>query len=404
MKPHATSPMSPGSAGIGENVLLTGGTGLLGTQIVKRLLETCPQTRLVLLVRSSPRETAHERIERVLAGTLGETEASKVRERVEVVEGDIVHDGLALNAQCAAALRERIDHVIHCAASIRFDLPLEIARRDNTEGTRHVLDVARRLPRLRRLDYVGTAYVAGRRTGLILEDELDVGQRFWNSYERTKMEAEKLVRAFAVDHPATIYRPSVIVGDSRTGDTTAFQGLSQLLAIYMRRLTFAIPADPDTHVDLVPIDWVTSTLFALMGTTKSIGRCFHVAAGPDNTCTIGELVRMVAEFTNIRPPPYVSFDTYHRFVKPVFRTVLWGKKRAAMLRGEHFLPYLSSNFAFDTTNARACLEGPATGAPHPRTYFRRLMAFQARTLRGGVAGEDESSAADPAPARTGATP
>jgi thioester reductase-like protein len=372
---------------VGENVFLTGATGLLGAQIMRRVLETSPGSCLTVLVRPSVpgsrrppvRASARERIDALLRSLMGEARAQSVRERVEVLEGDIAAPDLGLSGERALGmLRERIDHVIHCAATIRFDLPLEVARRDNTEGTRNVLTLADALPRLTRLDYVGTAYACGKREGVIREAELDVGQRFWNSYEQTKMEAEKLVRAYGERHPAAIYRPSIIVGDSRSGTTTAFQGLYQLLPLYTRRLVVAIPADPRTPVDLVPIDYVLSALFALMGMPRSIGRTFHLASGVGNTCTVDELVNMLSDLTKIERPPYVSLGTYRRFVEPVLRAILWGKKRAALRKGRHYLPYLSSKCVFDKANTDQALEGLGIRVPHPQTYFRKLVSFQAR--------------------------
>src|SRR6185312_13282356 len=173
-----------------------------------------------------------------------------------------------------------VDHVIHCAATVRFDLPLDLARRDNTEGTRNVLDVTRGLKTLHRLDYIGTAYVAGGREGLIGEDELDMGQRFSNSYERTKMEAETLVRAFAKDHPASIHRPSIVVGDSKTGETSSFTGMYHTIVLfkqaYSKGLKVIFPADPRTKVDIVPVDYVVDALFGLMATEKSLGHGHHL--------------------------------------------------------------------------------------------------------------------------------
>jgi thioester reductase-like protein len=386
-------------AGMGESVFLTGGTGLLGSQIVGRILRRHPGTRLTLLVRPSRRGSARARVDKLLRDLLDESEANEALGRVHVVEGDIANPAFAVGADLAA----HIDQVIHCAATVRFDLPLEEARRHNTEGTRNVLTFAARLPRLRRFDYVGTAYVAGRRAGTIKEDELDVGQGFWNSYEQTKMEAEKLVRAFGASHPTAIYRPSIIVGDSRTGQITGFQGLYQVLPLYSRSLIFAIPANPETHVDLVPIDYVLDALFAMMGTDRSIGRCFHLASGPGSTCTIDEIVGMLADFTKVERPPYLSFENYQRFVRPIFHSVLWGKRRAAMLKGEHYLPYLSSKCAFDKANTDECLAAFGIRVPHPTSYFSRLLAFQARTPGRGLAAADRASQARARPGRDGAT-
>ena len=403
MQDHRTESAHTQGAGMGERVFLTGGTGLLGAQIIKRILRDHPSTRLSLLVRSTARETSRSRIDKLLAGLLSGPEASAARDRIEVVEGDIADRAFGLSAAHAGDLAARVDHIIHCAATVRFDLPLEVARRHNTEGTRNVLEFAGGVSGLRRFDYVGTAYVAGRRAGLVREDELDVGQGFWNSYEQTKMEAEKLVRAFGANHPTTVYRPSIIVGDSRTGETTGFQGLYQVLPLYSRSLILAIPADPSTRVDLVPIDYVLDALFALMNDDKSIGGSFHLASGPGNTCTIDQLVRMLATFTNATPPPYLSFETYQRFVRPMFRAVLWGKRRAAMLKGEHYLPYLSSKHAFDKTNTDAHLAPLGIRVPHPTSYFGRLLTFQARRPGRGLA-RGESGSRTAAPAREELSP
>ena len=122
--------------------------------------------------------------------------------------------------------------VIHCAATVRFDHTLEEARHMNVDGTRKMLDFAASMHSLKSFIYVGTAYVAGEREGLILESELNVGQRYRNTYEQTKAEAEALVRSRQGSLPSVILRPSIIVGDSETGVTSSFKMLYWPLKIY----------------------------------------------------------------------------------------------------------------------------------------------------------------------------
>jgi long-chain acyl-CoA synthetase len=386
MSSNATRGPVVGAAGVGDYVLLTGATGFLGTEIVKRILRRHSRSRLALLVRSNPRETARERIERLLVRTFGQDEASTYRGRVDIVEGDIAHKGLSIDSDRAAALEAQIDHVIHCAAAISFDLPLDLARRDNTEGTRNVLTFVDRVTHLGRFDYIGTAFVAGEREGLVKEDELDVGQSFRNSYERTKMEAEKLVREFAESHPTAIYRPAVIVGDSRTGETSSFQGFYQILLyyrkFYARGFTPILPADPNMPVDIVPVDYVVDALFALMHKEESIGRVFHLASGPGNTCTFDELMNMTAEFTGIKAPYYVPWEPFWFVVRPLLLALYWGTKREFGLKaGKTYLPYMWMKLAFDKTNTDSLLEGTGITTPHPRSYFVKLLEYQAKTLR-----------------------
>ena len=115
--------------------------------------------------------------------------------------------------------------MLHCAASVSFDLPLDESRSVNVEGTRRMLEFARGCPGLERFSYVSTAYVAGEPGGLFREDELAVGQRFRNPYERSKFEAELALRSEGRDLPLQILRPSIVVGDSSTGRTSSFNVL-----------------------------------------------------------------------------------------------------------------------------------------------------------------------------------
>jgi thioester reductase-like protein len=326
-------------------------------------------------------------MDRLLVRTFGQEEASRHRDRLDIVEGDIAHKGLSIDSERSVALRSRVDHVIHCAAAIRFDLPLDVARRDNTEGTRNVLTFVEQLEHLGRLDYIGTAFVAGEREGLVKEDELDEGQTFRNSYERTKMEAEKLVREFAERRPTAIYRPSIIVGDSRTGETTSFQGFYQALLyyrkFYSRGLTLIVPADPNSPVDIVPVDYVVDALFALIHKAESIGRVFHLASGPGNTCTFDELMNVTAKFTGINPPFYVPLEAWRRVVRPLLLALVWGKKRELGRKAEVYFPYVWMKLVFDKSNTNALLEGTGVSTPHARSYFVKLLEYQARALRLG---------------------
>jgi thioester reductase-like protein len=370
------------STGVGNNVFLTGATGFLGAEIMKRVLVSHPGSRLTLLVRSSAQESASARIDKLLARTFGADEGKRHRARVDVVDGDISRPGLGLDARQTDAVQSSVDHVVHCAATVRFDLPYEVARRDNTEGTRHVLALAEGARSLRRLDYIGTSYVAGGREGLVFEDELYVGQNFSNSYERTKMEAETLVREFAKRHPTSIHRPSMVVGDSKTGATTSFEGMYQAVsmfkAAYSRGVRVALPADPKTRVDIVPIDYVVDALFGLIHSPRAIGRAHHLTSGPGYTCELDELIGIASRLVRVKQPPYMALDTYYSYFRPVLRALIWGKKRKLMLKGEHYMPYGSTKFEFDKTNTHAGLEGTGITTPHPRDYFEKLLTYQTR--------------------------
>lgn len=144
---------------------------------------------------------------------------------------------------------------------------------------------------IRQLHYVSTAYVCGLREGPILETELDLGQQMGNDYERSKLEAEKLVRSDALPQPPTIYRPSILVGDSQTGYTSAFHGfyamvkLAHTLAsqIVLRSTTAemvfqAFNLEGHERKDYVPVDWVSAVITHLLGHPEHHGKTYHLTA------------------------------------------------------------------------------------------------------------------------------
>jgi thioester reductase-like protein len=194
-----------------------------------------------------------------------------------------------------------------------------------------------------------------------------------------------LVRAFAQRHPTTIHRPSIVVGDSKTGATTSFEGMYQTVsmfkAAYSRGVRVSLPADPRTKVDIVPIDYVVDALFALIDSPKAIGRTHHLTSGPGYTCELDELIRIAARLVQVKQPGYMSLDTYYNFFQPVLRAVIWGKKRKLMFKGEHYMPYGSTKFEFDKTNTYAGLQGSGVTTPHPRDYFEKLLTYQQREDR-----------------------
>ena len=231
-----------------ETILLTGATGFLGGRLVSELLQRQKEARLALLVRDRAGQPASERVAALVPP--GD------RDRVDVYAGDVSLPNCGLAPEVYSRLAASVTRVIHSAATVRFDHTLEEAREINVEGTRRMLDFAAAAPRLRSLTYVGTAYVAGLRTGLVREDELAVGQGYRNTYEQTKAEAEALVRSRLDRLPGVILRPSIIVGDSQTGVTTSFKMLYWPLKIYARRLWRTVPGFPDAILDIVPVDYV----------------------------------------------------------------------------------------------------------------------------------------------------
>jgi long-chain acyl-CoA synthetase len=350
-----------------ELILVTGATGFLGVQLVRELLDRQPDATLALLVRDRPGQSGQQRADLIVPPA--------DRSRVQVYSGDVSQPNCGLDTAAYQRLSDTTTRVIHSAATVRFDHSLDEARRINVEGTRRMLDFAAGARQLRSLAYVGTAYVAGERTGLVREDELAVGQAYRNTYEQTKAEAEALVRSRLDSLPGVILRPSIIVGDSRTGATSSFKMMYWPLKIYARRLWRTVPGFPDAVLDIVPVDFVASAVARLAFDEAALGSTVHLCAGPRGSATIQQVARRAAEYFDAPQPRYVDPKLFFAMVRPILFMSLWGRKRRVLVDGAAYRDYFTMRMQFDTANAERLLEPAEVRPPQVLDYLDRLFHY-----------------------------
>jgi thioester reductase-like protein len=342
-------------------VFLTGATGFLGMEVLARLLEAGDRD-VHALVRAGSKEAAQERLDGVLRKLW--RDPAPYRGRVHAVAGDLTEPGLGIDPVERHTLAEDVGAVLHCAASISFDLPLEEARAINVEGTREVIGLAREaktLGRLERFLHVSTAYVAGAYPGTFRERQLVAGQQFRNTYEQTKLEAEQIV-AEAGDLSPVVARPSIVMGESDTGWTPAFNVLYWPLRAFSRGLFDKVPADPTGRVDVVPVDYVADAIVHLLD--RSEAGVFNLVAGREAP-TVAELIEIGSR----------------RFGRPVPELVPPGSP-TALRDGEVYVPYFDMQVVFDDARARAVLGPEGIRVPRLADYFSTLIDY-AETVRWG---------------------
>ncbi|MCB1034654.1 MAG: SDR family oxidoreductase, partial [Acidobacteria bacterium] len=198
-------------------VFFTGFPGFLGSELLPRVLERLSEDTAVCLIQGKFRDLAETRVEELTAAH------PAIEGRVELVEGDITLPDLGLGE--AQELKAEVTEIFHLAAVYDLSVPRKVGMKVNVEGTRYLLDFAQGCPNLKRFQYVSTCYVSGRYAGIFRETDLEKGQAFNNYYEETKYLAEVEVQArMKKGLPATIYRPAIVVGDSRTGATQKYDG------------------------------------------------------------------------------------------------------------------------------------------------------------------------------------
>jgi len=283
-------------------IFLTGATGLVGSNLIPRILKNDTTTRLILLIRGDSDKEAETRVDEMLWAIREEIDSDQFKKRIQVIKGDITLERLGLSNALYKRLAKEISHIIHSAATVQFQLPLECARLVNCEGTKNVMALAKfaqKNGQPQRVAYISTAYVSGNREGRILEDELDFGQQFGNTYEQTKFESEKFLQGLMDELPITIFRPSIIVGDSRTGKTTTFNVLYLPLKLIYRGIVTTLPGSRYTPLDVVPVDFVCDAInHIFFDSNGCAGKTYHLTASQDQATTTGEVVDLASDFFN----------------------------------------------------------------------------------------------------------
>lgn len=357
------------------SVLLTGATGFVGMEVLARYLERSDRD-VVCLVRAADDAAAGERLDGVLHNLFGRG-ADRYSGRVRALAGELSEPGLGLSLTARERLAENVTTIVHSAASVSFAMPLEEARTVNVEGTRRMLEFAAlaraRGAGLTRYAQISTAYVAGTHEGHFSEIDLDVGQDFRNSYEQSKFEAERLVREQGEDLPWMILRPSIVVGDSRSGWTAAFNVLYWPLRAFSSGLLKALPSTEESPLDVVSVDYVADAIHALCESCGASGETFHLTAGADAS-TIGELAALASRYFSREPPPVVSPEE--------FAAGAGGVSKAALESSRVYFPYFAIRTVFDNARTRARLAPSGIQSPPLRDYLDRLLDFATRSRWG----------------------
>ncbi|HEV2724296.1 MAG TPA: SDR family oxidoreductase [Thermoleophilaceae bacterium] len=340
--------------------LVTGFPGFIGRRLARKLLDADAGATIVALVE--PRMLD--------AGT---TAARAIDgERIEVLCGDITDRRLGVSDADYERLAAEVRRVFHLAAIYDLSVPLELAQRVNVDGTGNVLELCLAAKELERLAYVSTAYVAGRRTGVVYEHELVMGQQFKNHYESTKFQAEVWVRE-AIGHvPTSIVRPAIVVGDSQTGETQKFDGPYYLLRgiAEANRARRSIPqfGRLEANFNVVPVDYVVEAIAALAADPRAEGQTVHLV--DPEPLTSREVVSMLSQRYAGRepqgriPPNLVSASLR---IGPV-RERFGGTPPAS-------IAYLTHPVRFDTRRAVDLLSAAGLAPPRFSGYVDAMVEY-----------------------------
>jgi nucleoside-diphosphate-sugar epimerase len=352
---------------MGRTILVTGASGALGPHLLTELLRDEHNDEIFVLMRPGPSlatrtQVLWRAVER-LATDVCLRQLGMV-ERVHPIATDIRCDDLGLQDGDRDRLERHVDVVIHAAANTRFTAATGELRDVNVEGTRRVLELARRCAHLQQFLLVSTTCVAGRRTGAVSEQLEGRAGDFLNPYEQTKWEAERLTAEAAL--PARIARLSTCIGGEHSGYVHRFGAIHQSIRWLTRGLVPMLPAVDGSLVDLIATDVAARWLArAATRSVTDLDVC-HVAAGPQ-AIPIRELVaEAVAHLRatvsgwadgQIEAPVIVDTATFELFERSVAQSgdALFGR---VLESTRSFFPALLHPKVYDTTRAEALWGGP----------------------------------------------
>lgn len=276
-----------------RDVLITGFPSYVARRLLGTILDREPETFVRLLVRPDYVDEAERQLEAV----------EEHRDRLQLLAGDVVAIDLGLSGKEYLELVEEVTDIYHVASIWWLGVDPDTSKLVNVVGTRNVIDAALEMKKLNRLNHFSTAFVAGDRTGVIMEDELDEGQRFRNAYEETKFEAEKALMEARRTIPITIFRPSLIVGDSVTGEIDKMAGpyyIMNAIVLMPPNVPVLMPGKGDKPLNVVPIDWVCKAMHRISLRDDAAGRTYHLS--DPNPLSARKVFELVADAAGRRAP------------------------------------------------------------------------------------------------------
>jgi nucleoside-diphosphate-sugar epimerase len=367
-----------------RHYFLTGGTGVVGSAFLRRIASR-PE-RATLLMRAESQAQADERLRRLLRACEVESTAAL---RIEALPGDLDRPNLGLAPAAYARVAGTCTHLVHCAGNVHMNLPLAEARRQTLAMTAGILQLLEDSRVARKLEFVSTVGVAGHTGGEIPEQWLDHPRRFHNSYEAAKAEAETLVRArIAAGRPITVHRPSMVVGDARTGQTSAFQVFYYLCEFFSGGRSHGfLPAVDGTSLDIVPADYVARVLEWSSRKEQHPAPILHLCSGPLGALPLSRMTADVRRiFTEhgrqlpaVKELPLPLCKMALRLIRPLIPP----RDRRALDAMPFLFAYLNESQSFGNRHTRALLEADGIELPKAEEYLETVLGYYLKHVERG---------------------
>jgi nucleoside-diphosphate-sugar epimerase len=353
-----------------KNVLITGASSAMGARVLELLAERHDIARIYLLSQGDAS----------LPASLASARSSAAAKAQEVLplSGDVRLPRLGLDERAFDDLCAAVDTVFHCAERAEIDQDLEKAREGNVQPVRTLIALLEKA-RGARLVQLSTTWVAGTKRGLFTEFDLDCGQGFYNAYEQSKHEAERLLRDSSVSGRVTVVRRSLALGGPQRGVTAGTMTLESVIQSLLGGWRILVSGDPRVRVDVIPMEYLAEGAVALADHPGSAGRTCHLVAGWEKSWTLRELVEMVQ--TRCRTAQLGFLPPLLASPARLLSRLSFGRVAAFPGRWSSLKPYLHQRSVFDGFLASNLLEPLGVTCPPPAAFMARVLdAVSARSI------------------------
>ena len=346
------------------SIFFTGFPGFIAKQLVDRIATQTPEARFTFLVQAHLQAIAQQAIRDL------DQKHPGIQERSNLVVGDITEVYLGIPEDDYRTIASDTAQVWHLAAIYDLAVEEEVAYQVNVTGTEKVLDFCEACTNLKRFHYVSTCYVSGSRTDRVLESELNEGQTFKNHYESTKFWAEVEVRRRMESIPTTIYRPGIVVGDSKTGYTDKYDGPYYIIQLLLRLPSWLPTVNlgkSDARVNIVPVDFLVDAMASLSTEEAAIGETIQLADPAPHVARdiVAEILRILGRRKPVANVPSAWVEKLMNV--DVFRQTLRIPKQAVV--------YFHHSVEYDTANQQRLLANTGIHCPDLFTILPTLVEY-----------------------------
>ncbi len=359
-----------------KHYLLTGATGVIGSAVLRNLIET--GERVTILVRATSPEHLNRRVSR-LHQFVGFRESEKIL--VNPIEADLYQPCLGLPPDVYQALVRQTTHILHCAGNVAMNLSLDAARDQTMTMTRNVVNLMEKSAQVQKMVYVSTVGVAGETPGNIPEDWIVHDRGFRNSYEAAKSEAELFIRQkIEQGLNITVIRPSMVIGNAQTGKNISFQVFYYLCEFLSGAKTRGLVPDlTKISLDVIPSDYVGDLIYWASCRDRRLPAILHACSGPELSIGLDDLADYVRKIyrkngnclPGIKKVPLPLYRIFIRSIMPFAS----GKAKRSLNTLPLFLSYLKTPQFFMSAGTRNLAGADGIELPEPFSYIDRSLEY-----------------------------